>query len=95
MPEYLAPGVYVEETGFRAKSMAGVGTGTAAFVGPARIHARTGLLRALRPQHHDSKRYRQRPPDLPGRCRAHQTGGVHPIPHRAEDRRRARLIRAI
>lgn len=34
MPEYLAPAVYVEETSFRAKSIAGVGTSTAAFVGP-------------------------------------------------------------
>lgn len=35
MPEYLAPGVYVEEVGFRSKSIEGVGTSTAAFVGPA------------------------------------------------------------
>jgi uncharacterized protein len=33
MPEYLAPGVYVEETSFRAKSIEGVGTSTTAFVG--------------------------------------------------------------
>jgi uncharacterized protein len=33
MPEYLAPGVYVEETSFRPKSIAGVSTSTAAFVG--------------------------------------------------------------
>lgn len=36
MPEYLAPGVYVEETSFRAKSIEGVGTATTGFVGPAR-----------------------------------------------------------
>lgn len=36
MPEYLAPGVFVEEVSFRARSIAGVGTSTAAFVGPAR-----------------------------------------------------------
>lgn len=36
MPEYLAPGVYVEETSFRAKSIEGVGTSTTGFVGPAR-----------------------------------------------------------
>ena len=36
MPEYLAPGVYVEETSFRAKTIEGVGTSTAGFVGPAR-----------------------------------------------------------
>jgi phage tail sheath protein FI len=34
MPEYLAPGVYVEETSFRAKSIEGVSTSTTAFVGP-------------------------------------------------------------
>lgn len=33
MAEYLAPGVYVEETSFRAKSIEGVGTSTTAFVG--------------------------------------------------------------
>ncbi len=33
MAEYLAPGVYVEETSFRPKSIAGVSTSTAAFVG--------------------------------------------------------------
>jgi uncharacterized protein len=36
MPEYLAPGVYVEETSFRARSIEGVGTSTSAFVGPTR-----------------------------------------------------------
>lgn len=36
MPEYLAPGVYVEETSFRPKSIQGVGTSTTAFAGPAR-----------------------------------------------------------
>ena len=36
MPEYLAPGVYVEETSFRAKSVEGVSTSTTAFVGPTR-----------------------------------------------------------
>jgi len=36
VPEYLAPGVYVEETSFRAKSIEGVGTSTTGFVGPAR-----------------------------------------------------------
>ena len=35
MPEYLAPGVYVEEVSFRAKSIEGVDTSTAGFVGPA------------------------------------------------------------
>ncbi len=36
MPEYLAPGVYVEETSFRSKSIEGVGTSTTAFAGPTR-----------------------------------------------------------
>lgn len=35
MPEYLAPGVYVEETSFRAKSIEGVGTSTTGFAGLA------------------------------------------------------------
>lgn len=35
MPEYLAPGVYVEEVSFRPKSIEGVSTSTAGFVGPA------------------------------------------------------------
>jgi phage tail sheath protein FI len=34
VPSYLAPGVYVEETSFRAPSIEGVGTSTAAFAGP-------------------------------------------------------------
>ena len=36
MPEYLAPGVYVEETSFRAKSIEGVSTSTTGFVGLTR-----------------------------------------------------------
>jgi phage tail sheath protein FI len=36
MPEYLAPGVYVEEISFRSKSIAGVSTGVTALVGYAR-----------------------------------------------------------
>lgn len=36
MPEYLAPGVYVEETSYRDKSISGVSTSTVAFIGPAR-----------------------------------------------------------
>ena len=34
MPEYLAPGVYIEEVSFRSKSIEGVGTSTTAFAGP-------------------------------------------------------------
>ncbi|MCP3137368.1 phage tail sheath family protein [Pyxidicoccus xibeiensis] len=36
MPEYLAPGVFVEETSFRSKSIEGVSTTTTGFVGPTR-----------------------------------------------------------
>jgi phage tail sheath protein FI len=36
MPEYLAPGVYVEETSFRAKSIEGVSTTTTGFIGASR-----------------------------------------------------------
>jgi phage tail sheath protein FI len=36
MPEYLAPGVYVEEVSYRSKSIEGVGTTTTGFVGPTR-----------------------------------------------------------
>ena len=36
MPEYLAPGVYVEETSFRPKSIEGVSTTTTGLIGPAR-----------------------------------------------------------
>lgn len=43
MPEYLAPGVFVEETSFRNKSIEGVGTSVAALVGPTR----TGPLRGV------------------------------------------------
>src|SRR5215475_6305674 len=35
MSEYLAPGVYIEETSFRAKTIEGVSTSTAGFIGPA------------------------------------------------------------
>jgi hypothetical protein len=36
MPEYLAPGVFVEETSYRSKSIEGVSTTTTGFVGPTR-----------------------------------------------------------
>jgi len=42
MPEYLAPGVYVEEVSFRPKSIEGVSTSTCAFVGPTRKGPLTG-----------------------------------------------------
>lgn len=37
MPEYLAPGVFVEETSFRPKTIEGVSTSTTGFVGPTRF----------------------------------------------------------
>ncbi len=37
MPEYLAPGVYVEETSFRSKTIEGVPTSTTGFAGLARF----------------------------------------------------------
>ena len=36
MPEYLAPGVYIEETSFRSKSIEGVSTTTTGFIGLTR-----------------------------------------------------------
>ncbi|MGH7606635.1 MAG: hypothetical protein ACREME_04780, partial [Gemmatimonadales bacterium] len=36
MPEYLRPGVYIEETSYRGKPIQGVSTSTAGFVGAAR-----------------------------------------------------------
>jgi len=43
MPEYLAPGVFVEEVSFRAKSIEGVGTSVAAIVGPTRYGPLRGV----------------------------------------------------
>src|SRR5262245_45855668 len=37
MPEYLAPGVYVEEVSFRSKSIEGVPTSTTGFAGLTRF----------------------------------------------------------
>ena len=42
MPEYLSPGVYVEETTFRARSIEGVATSTAGFVGQCRYGPTSG-----------------------------------------------------
>ena len=36
MPEYLAPGVFIEEVSFRQKPIEGVSTSTTAFIGPTR-----------------------------------------------------------
>ena len=37
MPEYLAPGVFVEEVSFRQRTIEGVSTSTTGFVGPTRF----------------------------------------------------------
>jgi phage tail sheath protein FI len=42
MPQYLSPGVYVEEVSFRTGTIEGVSTSTAAFVGPTRYGPITG-----------------------------------------------------
>jgi uncharacterized protein len=63
MPEYLAPGVYVEEVPSAVKPIAGVGTSTAGFVGVAadlsdawNPETRTGM-----PKRPDDKPYAQAP----------------------------------
>ena len=43
MPEYLSPGVYVEETSYRAKSIEGVATSTCGFVGQCAFGPTSGL----------------------------------------------------
>jgi phage tail sheath protein FI len=47
MPEYLAPGVFVEEIAFRNKSIEGAGTSSAGFVGPCRSGPIGGELEPL------------------------------------------------
>jgi len=50
MPEYTAPGVYVEETSFRTKPIEGVVTTVAGFAGPARfgpVHLAASRLSSL------------------------------------------------
>lgn len=47
MPEYLAPGVYVEETSFRTRSIEGVSTTNTGFVGPTRYGPLFGPLEVL------------------------------------------------
>ena len=42
MPEYLAPGVYIEETSYRSKSIEGVSTSTAGFAGACRYGPTSG-----------------------------------------------------
>jgi uncharacterized protein len=50
MPEYLAPGVFVEETSFRAKTIEGVSTTTTGFIGSARfgpIHLEPDIVTSI------------------------------------------------
>jgi phage tail sheath protein FI len=50
MPEYLAPGVFVEEVSFRAKTIEGVSTTTTGFIGAARsgpVHLEPDVLTSL------------------------------------------------
>jgi phage tail sheath protein FI len=47
MPEYLSPGVYVEETSFRAKSIEGVSTTVTGFIGPTRYGPTEGTPELL------------------------------------------------
>jgi len=50
MPEYLAPGVELEETSFQSKPIEGVGTTTTGFVGPTRygpLESQPGPLTSL------------------------------------------------
>ncbi len=50
MPDYVAPGVFVEEVSFRAKSIEGVSTTTTGFIGAARfgpVHLKPGIVTSL------------------------------------------------
>jgi phage tail sheath protein FI len=47
MPQYLSPGVYVEEVSFRTATIEGVSTSTAAFVGPTRYGPISGTPTVL------------------------------------------------
>ncbi len=50
MPEYLAPGVFVEETSFRAKTIEGVSTTTTGFIGATRtgpVHLEPDIITSL------------------------------------------------
>ena len=50
MPEYLAPGVFVEETSYRAKTIEGVSTTTTGFIGSARfgpVHLEPDIVTSL------------------------------------------------
>src|SRR5271165_2008196 len=47
MPQYLSPGVYVEEVSFRSGTIEGVSTSTAGFVGPTRYGPTSGTPTVL------------------------------------------------
>jgi len=47
MPEYLAPGVYVEEVSFRANTIGGVSTSITGFIGPTRFGPPYGVPELL------------------------------------------------
>jgi phage tail sheath protein FI len=47
MPEYLAPGVFVEEVSYRSKSIEGVSTTTTGFIGPTRYGPLDGDLEVI------------------------------------------------
>ena len=47
MPQYLSPGVYVEEVSYRTGTIEGVSTSTAAFVGPTRYGPISGTPTVL------------------------------------------------
>src|ERR1044072_4903203 len=49
MPEYLSPGVYIEEVPSRIKAIEGVSTSTAGFVGAARRGPVAGLALPYQP----------------------------------------------
>ena len=56
MPEYLAPGVYVEEVSFRARAINGVDTTTAGFIGPCRYGPVAGTPVLLVMRHRENIR---------------------------------------
>jgi phage tail sheath protein FI len=62
MPEYLAPGVFIEEVPARLKAIEGVSTSTAAFVGPADRGPAPGFPLPFTPQATDPQRV-MLPPD--------------------------------
>jgi phage tail sheath protein FI len=47
VPEYLAPGVYVQEVSFQTSAIQGVSTTTTGFIGPTRVGPTEGPLQVL------------------------------------------------